>query len=41
MDRRPPVQVFLGAVIVAVGVIALLIQLDVITLSLGDLIADW
>ena len=41
MDRRPPVQVFLGAVIVAVGVIALLIQLDVITLSLGALFADW
>ena len=34
-------QVFLGVLIVAVGVIALLIQLDVITLSLGDLIADW
>jgi len=41
MDRRPPVQVFLGVLIVAVGVIALLIQLDVITLSLGALFADW
>ena len=41
MDRRPPVQVFLGVLIVAVGVIALLIQLDVIDLDLGELIADW
>jgi len=41
MDRRPPVQVFLGVLIVAVGVIALLTQLDVIDLDLGDLIADW
>jgi len=41
MDRRPPVQVFLGVLIVAVGVVALLIQLDVIALDLGQLFADW
>jgi hypothetical protein len=41
MDRRPPVQVFLGVLIVAFGVIALLTQLDVIELSLGELLADW
>jgi hypothetical protein len=41
MDRRPPVQVFLGVLIVAVGVIALLIQLDVVDLDLGQVFADW
>ena len=41
MDPRPPVQVFLGVLIVAVGVVALLVQLDVIDLSLGQLAADW
>ncbi|KQR11920.1 LiaI-LiaF-like domain-containing protein [Cellulomonas sp. Leaf334] len=41
MDRRPPVQVFLGVLIVTVGVIALLIQLDLVDLNLGQLAADW
>lgn len=41
MDRRPPVQVFLGVLIVAVGVVALLIQLDVVEMDLGQLFADW
>lgn len=41
MDRRPPLQVFLGILIVAVGVIALLTQLDVITVDFGQLVADW
>lgn len=34
-------QVFLGVLIVTVGVIALLIQLDLVDLNLGQLAADW
>jgi predicted membrane protein len=41
MDRRPPVQLYLGVLVLAVGVVALLVQLDVITTDLGELIADW
>ncbi|MBO3085092.1 LiaF transmembrane domain-containing protein [Cellulomonas fengjieae] len=42
MDRRrPPVQVLLGVLIVAVGVIALLTQLDVLSVDLGQLFSDW
>ena len=42
MDRRPPpVQVLLGVLIVAVGVIALLTQLGVVDVDLGQLVSDW
>ena len=42
MDRRrPPVQVLLGVLIVTVGVIALLSQLGILTVDLGQLFSDW
>lgn len=41
MNRRPAPQVFLGLVIVAVGVIALLGQLDLVQVSLGELFSTW
>ncbi|ACQ80371.1 conserved hypothetical protein [Beutenbergia cavernae DSM 12333] len=41
MNRRPAAQAFLGVVIVLIGVLALLSQLDVVTIDLGDLISTW
>lgn len=41
MDGRTPVQVFLGSLLLAFGVVALLVQLDVITADLGQVAADW
>ncbi|MCC2307519.1 LiaF transmembrane domain-containing protein [Cellulomonas chengniuliangii] len=41
MERRPAAQALIGILIVAVGVIALLNQLDVIDVALGELIATW
>lgn len=41
MTRRPPVQVFLGTLLLVFGVVALLVQLDVITADLGQIAADW
>jgi hypothetical protein len=41
VNRRPLSQVFLGLLIVAVGVVALLEQLDVTDVSIGELISTW
>jgi hypothetical protein len=41
MNGRPPVQVFLGVLLLTFGVVALLVQLDVITADLGQIAADW
>lgn len=41
MNRRPLPQPLLGVLVVAVGVAALLDELDVVEVSLGDLVSTW
>jgi len=41
MNRRPQSQAVLGGFIVLVGVVALLGQLGIVTVSLGDLLSTW
>ena len=41
MNGRPLPQVFLGILIVAAGVVALLGQLGLVEVSLGEIISDW
>lgn len=41
VNRRPLPQVLLGALIVAVGVLALLSQLGVVEITLGELLSTW
>lgn len=41
MNRRPLAQSLLGVAVVAIGVAALLDQLDLVDVSLGDLVATW
>lgn len=41
MNRRPLPQALLGVLVVAIGVAALLDELDLVEVSLGDLVSTW